>query len=89
MSAPVAIDARAAVRPELGGVERWARELVARLPALRPGGYTVVRPPRALAHRAGPRLGAARAARCARARAPGAAVPGEPRAAGARATRSW
>ena len=55
MSGPplFAIDARAAVRPELGGVERWARELSARLPALRPGGYAVVRPPRALAHRAG------------------------------------
>ena len=54
MPAPlVAIDARAAARPELGGVERWARELSARLPALRPGGYTVLRPPRALAHRAG------------------------------------
>ena len=51
--APVAIDARAAVRAELGGVERWARELVARLPALRPGGYEVVAPPGALAHRAG------------------------------------
>jgi glycosyltransferase involved in cell wall biosynthesis len=50
---PIAIDARAAARPELGGVERWARELVARLPALRPGGYAVLRPPRALAHRAG------------------------------------
>jgi glycosyltransferase involved in cell wall biosynthesis len=50
---PVAIDARAAVRPELGGVERFARELVARLPRLRPGGYAVLRPPRALAHRAG------------------------------------
>ena len=49
----VAIDARAAARPELGGVERWARELSARLPALRPGGYAVLRPPRALAHRAG------------------------------------
>ena len=48
-----AIDARAAVRPELGGVERWARELCARLPALRPGGYAVLAPPRALAHRAG------------------------------------
>src|SRR4051794_39827030 len=48
-----AIDARAAVRPELGGVERWARELAARLPALRPGGYAVLRPPAALAHRAG------------------------------------
>jgi len=42
-----AIDARAAARPELGGVERWARELCARLP------YTVHRPPRALAHAAG------------------------------------
>jgi glycosyltransferase involved in cell wall biosynthesis len=48
-----AIDARAAARPELGGVERWARELTARLPALRPGCYAVLRPPRALAHRAG------------------------------------
>ncbi len=51
--APVAIDARAAIRPELGGVERWARELVERLPALRPTGYAVVAPPTALAHRAG------------------------------------
>jgi glycosyltransferase involved in cell wall biosynthesis len=46
-------DARAAARPELGGVERWARELAVRLPALRPGGYAVLRPPPALAHRAG------------------------------------
>src|SRR5829696_6955152 len=52
-SASFAIDARAAVRSELGGVERWARELALRLPALRPGGYAVLRPPRALAHRAG------------------------------------
>jgi glycosyltransferase involved in cell wall biosynthesis len=49
----VAINARAAARPELGGVERYARELSARLPALRPGAYAVLRPPRALAHRAG------------------------------------
>jgi glycosyltransferase involved in cell wall biosynthesis len=49
----VAIDARAAARQELGGVERWARELAQRLPALRPGGYVVLRPPAALAHRAG------------------------------------
>lgn len=49
----IAIDARAAVRPELGGVERWARELSVRLPVLRPGGYVVLRPPPALAHRAG------------------------------------
>jgi glycosyltransferase involved in cell wall biosynthesis len=47
----IAIDGRAAARPELGGVERWARELSARLPAL--GGYHVVMPPRALSHRAG------------------------------------
>jgi len=43
----VAIDGRAAVRPELGGVERWARELCTRLP------YEVLAPPPALAHRAG------------------------------------
>jgi glycosyltransferase involved in cell wall biosynthesis len=49
----VGIDARAAARPELGGVERWARELAARLPELRPGAYAVLRPPPALAHRAG------------------------------------
>jgi glycosyltransferase involved in cell wall biosynthesis len=48
---PVLINARAATRPELGGVERWARELAARLPPL--GRYEVVRPPGALVHRAG------------------------------------
>jgi glycosyltransferase involved in cell wall biosynthesis len=37
----------------LGGVERWARELSARLPALDPERYAVARPPAALAHRAG------------------------------------
>ena len=47
----VAIDGRAAARPELGGVERWARELCARLPPL--GDYTVIRPPAKLAHRSG------------------------------------
>ena len=47
MSARPAIDARAAARPELGGVERWARELCACLP------YTVHRPPTALSHRLG------------------------------------
>jgi len=51
--ARVLINGRAAVRPEPGGVERWARELAARLPALAPGRYAVVRPPGALAHRAG------------------------------------
>ena len=49
----VAINGRAAARPELGGVERWARELAARLPTVRPGGYTVLCPPAALSHRAG------------------------------------
>jgi glycosyltransferase involved in cell wall biosynthesis len=48
---PVAIDARAAARPELGGVERWTRELCARLPAL--GDYDVIRPRSRLVHRAG------------------------------------
>ena len=51
--APVLIDARAAARAEIGGVERVARELSARLPALRPDRYRVARPPAALAHRAG------------------------------------
>jgi glycosyltransferase involved in cell wall biosynthesis len=51
--APVLIDARAAARPELGGVERWARELAARLPQLDPDGYEVVLPPARLVHRAG------------------------------------
>jgi glycosyltransferase involved in cell wall biosynthesis len=49
----VAINARAAVRLEIGGVERLAREMALRLPALRPDRYRVIRPPRALAHRAG------------------------------------
>lgn len=43
----IALNGRAAARPELGGVERWARELVARL------GAEVLRPPPSLAHRAG------------------------------------
>jgi glycosyltransferase involved in cell wall biosynthesis len=47
------IDARAAARPELGGVERWARELAARLPALRSGHYAVLAPRPRLTHRAG------------------------------------
>jgi glycosyltransferase involved in cell wall biosynthesis len=49
----VAIDARAAVRAETGGVERVAREMAVRLPALRPDRYVVVRPRPGLAHRAG------------------------------------
>lgn len=47
----VAINGRAAVRAEIGGVERYAREMAARLPAL--GDYRVIGPPPALAHRAG------------------------------------
>jgi glycosyltransferase involved in cell wall biosynthesis len=47
----IALNARAAARPELGGVERWARELAARLPAL--GDYEVIRPPANFVHRAG------------------------------------
>jgi glycosyltransferase involved in cell wall biosynthesis len=50
---PIVINARAAARPELGGVERWARELARRLPALRPGAYEVARPRPRLVHRLG------------------------------------
>ncbi len=49
----VAIDARAAIRSEIGGVERFAREMALRLPGLHPDRYRVIRPPAALAHRAG------------------------------------
>jgi glycosyltransferase involved in cell wall biosynthesis len=49
----VTINARAAARLEIGGVERLAREMSARLPAMRPGRYRVLRPPHALAHRSG------------------------------------
>jgi len=49
----VAINARAAARAEIGGVERLARQMAIRLPALRPDRYRVIRPPEALAHRAG------------------------------------
>ena len=47
----IALNARAAARPELGGVERWARELAARLPTL--GDYEVIRPSATLSHRVG------------------------------------
>jgi glycosyltransferase involved in cell wall biosynthesis len=49
----VAINARAAARAEIGGVERLAREMARTLPALRPDRYRVIRPPAGLAHRAG------------------------------------
>src|SRR5881227_2777492 len=42
---PVVINSRAAGRAEIGGVERVAREMVARLPRLAPDRYRVVRPP--------------------------------------------
>jgi len=53
MAAEIVINARAAARPELGGVERWARVLRDRLPRLRPSRYAVAEPPAALSHRAG------------------------------------
>ena len=53
MPGTVLINARAARRPELGGVERWARELSIRLPQLRPDAYRVVGPPGAMVHRSG------------------------------------
>jgi glycosyltransferase involved in cell wall biosynthesis len=53
VSAPVVIDARAAIRAETGGVERVAREMAGRLPALRPDRYEVIAPHPRLAHRAG------------------------------------
>jgi glycosyltransferase involved in cell wall biosynthesis len=53
MAPTVAIDARAAVRAEIGGVERVAREMVRQLPELRPERYRVLRPSPRLAHRSG------------------------------------
>ena len=52
-AATVAINARAAIRAQIGGVERFARELSLRLPARRPERYCVIRPPAGLAHCAG------------------------------------
>jgi glycosyltransferase involved in cell wall biosynthesis len=49
----VAINGRAAVRGEIGGVERVARELALRLPERNPERYRVIKPRRRLAHRAG------------------------------------
>lgn len=49
----VAINARAATRTEIGGVERVARELTHHLPALRPDRYRVVAPRPAFAHQKG------------------------------------
>jgi GT2 family glycosyltransferase/glycosyltransferase involved in cell wall biosynthesis len=51
--AAVVINARAAARREIGGVERVTVEMAARLPQLRPDRYAVMQPPTALAYRAG------------------------------------
>ena len=81
--APVLIDARAAARPELGGVERWARELSVRLPALDPERYAVARPPARAGASRRACVGAAGAAGLAGGpRRAGDPVPGQPRAAG-------
>jgi glycosyltransferase involved in cell wall biosynthesis len=53
VSTPVVINGRAAVRREVGGVERVAREMAELLPRLEPERYRVAAPPRLLAHRAG------------------------------------
>ena len=41
------------MRAHIGGVERLAREMALRLPAVAPGRYRVIAPPSRLAHRAG------------------------------------
>ncbi len=51
--AVVAINARAAVRREVGGVERVAQVMSRELRRLRPDRYRVIEPPPWLAHRAG------------------------------------
>ena len=79
LTPPIAIDARAAARPELGGVERWAREIARACRRCARARYEVLRPRPRLVHRAGhaweqlvlPLRAPARAA---------AAVPGQPRA---------
>jgi glycosyltransferase involved in cell wall biosynthesis len=50
---PIVVNARAAARPQITGVERWAREMAARLPQLDPERYVVMRPPPALSKRPG------------------------------------
>ena len=47
------MNGRAAVRAQIGGVERLAREMAVRLPRLRPERYHVIRPRPRLAHRVG------------------------------------
>ncbi len=85
---PIVLNARAATRPELGGVERWAREMV--VPPARAGSRRTSScgPPARLVHRAGHAweqlVLPARAAR--RARGP-AVLAGQPGAAGLAAQR--
>jgi glycosyltransferase involved in cell wall biosynthesis len=50
---PIVINARAAARPQITGVERWAREMATRLPELDPDRYLVMRPPPVLSKRPG------------------------------------
>jgi len=47
---PIVINARAAIRPQITGVERWAREMARRLPEVRPSAYCVIAPRARLAH---------------------------------------
>jgi glycosyltransferase involved in cell wall biosynthesis len=47
------INARAATRAHVGGVERFTIQMAIRLPALRPDRYRVIAPPEVLAHRIG------------------------------------
>jgi glycosyltransferase involved in cell wall biosynthesis len=47
------VNARAAARPQISGVERWAREMALRLPQLEPDRYVVARPPALLSKRPG------------------------------------
>jgi glycosyltransferase involved in cell wall biosynthesis len=49
----IIINARAAARPQITGVERWAREMAVRLPEIDPERYVVMRPPPALSKRPG------------------------------------
>lgn len=44
-SRPIVLNGRAAVRPTITGVERWATELIPRLQRLRPDRYVVLDPP--------------------------------------------
>jgi glycosyltransferase involved in cell wall biosynthesis len=53
MSGPILVNARAAIRPQITGVERWAREMARRLPELDSEAYRVIAPPERFAHGAG------------------------------------